>query len=397
MTWPIPEIPDIVKPASKSNISLWLTGLIVIYLIAAPFIWMLWSNENRFLWLSIGLPLLLWLVILFIVFILKMNQDSQFKAWEQEKNNIRQRWVLWAQQKLALIDSGFYLPETFDTANILMQNGMENKGHIYTFSTDLDSDNHISMIYSRCFKEITDLLHKVRIDKINIYIEAEDEDSYRKHIEYLEASLNSMTTLYSLKPKLFQTGMQLDLIDLWFENTIEGLNIIFSVAHNRDDQSSEFTEHISWVALASAEWAKQNKLPIQAFIQRPIDIDISDKRLLEIALKQFNEYGLAGKEVDTFWPGGIAQDETIQLNAAFFKAGINLPHEKKQAAIRNIDAYIGIPPINIACLVLALAAYNLNQQPQQLFAWHRENGLVNLSLLYTAEPHLSSQETGAGN
>lgn len=388
MTWPIPEIPDVVKPATKSNAALWLAGLFILYLIAAPLIWKLWSDENRsLLWLAITSPLLLWLLSLFAVFIWKMNQESQFKAWEREKNNIRQRWILWAQQKLALIDSGFYLPATIDTNGIFTQGTMGKTGHIFTFSSHWDSDDHISTVYTKCFEDITNLLEKVKTDKINIYIEAEDEDSYQKHIEHLEACLHNH---YSLKPQLFQTGIQLNLIEHWFENAIEGLNIIFSVVHNQDEQSPEFTEHISWVALASTEWAKQNKLPIQAFIQRPIDIDISDKRLLEIALKQFNEYGLAGKEVETFWPGGPSQDETTQLNAAFFKAGINLPHEKKQAAVRNIDSYIGIPADDMACLVLTLAAHNLKQQPQQLFTWPNESGLVNLSVLCTAETHLSS-------
>ncbi|OSI11922.1 hypothetical protein [Neisseria canis] len=391
MTWPIPEIPDVVKPASKSNVGLWFVGLIVLYLIAAPFIWKLWSNENRsLLWLLIGFPLLLWLLSLFVVFIWKMNQDSQFKAWEQEKDNIRQRWILWAQKKLALVDSSFHLPTTFDTARILIPNSIDNKGHIYTFSTDLDSDDHISTIYTKCLKEIINFLHKVQNNKINIYVEAEDEDTYQKHIEYLEASLNSMNIQSSLKPQLCQTGIQLDLIDHWFENTIEGLNIIFSVAHNHDDQFSEFTEHISWVALTSTEWAKQNKLPIQAFIQRPIDIDISDKQLLGVASKQFKGYGLVGKEIEVFWSVGISQNEAIQLNTAIFKSGINLSYEKKQAAILNIDACIGTPSVNMACLALALATYNLNQQHQLLFAWPNKNGLVNLSLLYTSETHLSS-------
>ena len=391
MIWSIPEIPEVTKPASKSNTTLWLAGLLTLYLIASPFIWKLWSNENRsLLWLAIISPMLMWVTSLFTVFIWKMNQDSQFKAWEREKDNIRQRWILWAQQKLALVGSGFHLPATIDTAEIFLQNGIGKKGHVYTFSTDLDSDNHISVVYTKCFEEITDLLHRVRTDKVNIYIEAEDEEGYLKHIEHLETFLNEMNLEYSYKPQVIQTDMKLNLLNYWFENTIDGLNIIFSVSCNHDDQSPEFTEHISWVALASTEWAKHNKLPIHAFIQRPIDIDILDKHLLETALKQFNDYGLSGKEVETFWPACTSQENGIQLNAAFFKAGISLPFENNQAAIRNIDSYIGAPPTNIASLVLALAVQNCGHQQQQLFAWTNENGLVNLSLLYTDESDLSS-------
>ena len=65
-----------------------------------------------------------------------------------------------------------------------------------------------------------------------------------------------------------------EFIDNWFEKSEpEGIHAVLSAWLNPDVDDLEFTETVTWIVFSSQHLAKQNNLPIRAWVQRPITLD----------------------------------------------------------------------------------------------------------------------------
>ena len=378
MQWNIPDIPDIPKPERHqwNTFPVWLIGLLFLYLTITPVVWLIWGEaaHSILFWaILLLLPLAILGISWFSVFSWEMGNEHRYHAWEREKEKIRQRWQIWAKQRIAILDSNLYLPGGLDLELLLSQK--QDIPALFTRkqgSVDVEPD-----IYTRFATDILHLADVAGNKGLTIHLTSGSQEVSASQIQKIKTAATTLGLDVS-RWSFAATGNHLENIGKWFERQPIGIHVVFSVALNGEGVTP-FTENACWLAFASAEEAKQADWPIQSWLQRPAEMPSENDEEFGKAVRYFAEYGLAECKVEALWDGGLEAKSLSALRKLFGQPPVNrhLTDDFTEKAIsRNL---CGLPP-NIAWLALSCLQQSHARQ-ENLMTWQKGNSVFLVMLV----------------
>lgn len=373
MQWNIPDIPEIPKPQKYkwNTLPIWLMVLVFLYLIITPTLWLMWGNTAHSVWfwgIVFFLPLLICALARFLVFSWEMNNEQRFLAWEKEKNNIRQRWGTWAQKRIAILASGFCLPEGLSREALITKK--QDIPAIFA-RKEGTTDTELN-IYALFVSDIFKLIESTGHNHIMVYLTGNasyDQEVQVSKIKTAASDLGEDCARWTFA----SIDNSLNKINDWFKKRPEGLQIVFSVAMNHED-SMLFTENACWVAFTSSEEISQFNWEVKWWFQRPTNIDFSNIENADKAVRHFTEFGLANRKIDTLWNAGLNSKDILELRKLFGQTLYNQYFASNFTECMASNNLCGTPP-NIAWLILALMIDSSASQKEQLLAWQKEGNI----------------------
>ena len=108
MQWNIPEVPATLIPEVKNKWGKpWIWAATLAFACCCSLLWILLLRKYAIY--SLVFPIT-WLATLFYRYISSVHQYAAMEAWKHEKDNIRRKWVEWADKRVAVIDAYISLP-----------------------------------------------------------------------------------------------------------------------------------------------------------------------------------------------------------------------------------------------------------------------------------------------
>lgn len=348
MPWPIPDIPDLFKKPQKTkwnSIFAWLFGLIVVYLLWLPAVWLFWHKlkiGTTMLVLSGSFPFALWLLGFSIMVVAETNKTVAYQAWENEKQNIRQQWTQWAGKKIAVVESDYALSD----------------------------DSPQKYAYSLAFftKKFEALFKQSQHKKITVYVAVADSTLAMDILQEQWPLFGTLTEPYEDKVEVYLTNIghnDLDFVSLWTEQPQEELSVIVSmIADEKDDGT--FAEQTAWLVFSPPNIPKK-----QAEISRTIKFNLLSAQESNLALTQFKQYTLENQLANSLSLIGFSEEATALLRSRLIETGwfcnSNILKLKQiTSKHKNIKSFNH-------WLMLTSALQEIQPATRPLIAWKQDN------------------------
>ena len=226
------------------------------------------------MWYSLLFPGI-WLAAFIYRFIVSIHKGTAEEAWELEKKKIHNKWIEWAAKKVALTDVYVGLPEGISLRNVVCQEKDAYRFDCVSFNRKDDISDTVAFADDEVEKNISEKLFALRdySEKITVHLHASDEYVY----EYWQNKLAEMAEDVGMGKSgwsVLPLQKPEELIDEWFDkNESEGIHAVLSVWLNRDVDEAEFTETVTWLVFSPPHLARRTKLPVRAWLQRPVSFD----------------------------------------------------------------------------------------------------------------------------
>lgn len=348
MPWAIPDIPDWFPQPQKSkwnSISVWLIGLIVVYLVWLPAVWLFWHKlkfGTTALVLSALFPFAIWLLGFLVMLAIETNKTAAYQAWETEKQDIRKQWTQWAGKKIAVVESDYALSD----------NSPKKYAHSLAFFE----------------QKFASLLKQPQHKKITVYVAVEESTHAWDMLQEQWPLFDKLTEPYEDKVEIYLTNIghnNLDFVSMWTEEPQEELSVIVSMITDEKSDGT-FTEQTAWLVFSQPDI--QHK---QAEISRTIKLDLLSVEESLLALTQFKQYTLQEQSADSINLIGFSNEAAALFRSRLIEAGwftSNNSLNLHQVAFQSEN----ISPLN-HWLMLALTLQEMQHAPRQLIAWKQDN------------------------
>ena len=166
-----------------------------------------------------------------------MGNEHRYHAWEREKEKIRQRWQVWAKQRMAILDSKLYLPSGLDLELLLSK----KQDMPALFARKQGSVGIEPDIYTQFATDIFHLDEASGNKGLTIYLASGSQEVSANQIQKIKAAATALGLNVS-KWSFTVTGHHLENIEKWFAMPPEGIHVVFSVALNSEGVTP-FTEN----------------------------------------------------------------------------------------------------------------------------------------------------------
>lgn len=363
MHWSIPQIPTVEERFPPLKARYFGMALAFLYLPALWGIWLLWQNGSHWLLLlsTAAAPLLL-CGIVWVGYLL--NDFYGAKVWLKQSAEIHQSWKDWAERHIGVLAADVLLPSE------IAELSESQLGSAFGLSAEQYRD--LPQQIDSFIQNLLDLAEKYRLEKVTVYLDASlDKTDDLAIIDLLEQTAAKVIESSKTAVETVYCEIHVETLDAWLQTPPHSLFAVLSPALNNEDEEPSFTENITWLIFADPAWAEQKDLPVQACIERPIDVDLTQKDTALSALQLFKRYGLAERNAVALW-SALPQEHTVIMNGLLPQADITLPYADNP--VRLLQNNIGSLPPNAAWLAFALAVQRGNRQEPKLLAWNRENG-----------------------
>ncbi|HFC8830218.1 hypothetical protein KCG53_03215 [Neisseria subflava] len=368
MQWNIPEVPATLVPEVKNKWGKpWMWAATLAFACCCSLLWILLLKKYAIY--SLVFPVI-WFAALSYRYISSVHRYAAMEAWQKEKDNIRRKWTEWAGKRVAVIDAYVALPSEIALNDVIAETKGNERFDCIAF---IDEENNFErpLCHETTVWQLEERIRSLAefSKKLTVHIHTPDNDIYEAWQNKL-INMSETIGIENLDLVIMPLQDMSEFINNWFEKSEpEGIHAVLSAWLNPDIDDLEFTETVTWIVFSSQHLAKQNNLPIRAWVQRPITLDDGKQPQL---LKKYVDYGLHGEAVDAVWFAS-SHEEIQQYMDGIKAAGGDWHYDRNSVLRHNPGLFMGPLASENQLLMLGLAVEN-TEQKNQLFGWNTDNG-----------------------
>lgn len=360
MTVKLDTVPALAQRPIPPRLWLWF-GLLLMCLLLGVGATLLFGNEPLrqepidFLRFALGLPFLVWCVLVFGRVLLHIGEQSAADGWDEAREEDlihRIRRGRCSQQVLGVsLYTALHEPSSGPTDQL----------------EDMDEDPEAALLslLTRRLADLSPILAQVPDDKpLALLLEVDcrlPEEQWRAAWckAWLESGIRqSMVTV---------EGRGLAAVDQWLDERIEDQALLLVLAvHVAPAQAEGAT--ITAVGLLFGNRLTQTTLPPIAYLHRPEqERNSTDADLLYATLQALDWVPLEGQSIEQVWRAGIAAQRTAAMTSALLETPI--PVETPQG-VCDLDASLGHAGEASPWVAIAVATQTIERGagPQFIFS-----------------------------
>lgn len=363
MSWPKPNITNIVRPPVQLNRGRWGLFITALAIISSFILAKAWPNDSYAsqwtYWVGVAFfPTLIGGSAFSIRLYLYGLAQEKYDIWQDEQKKVEQNWQKWAMKSLLVLDSAYVIPDEI-TASSILENGSNLHSKINK-SLKFKDKSELTSAFDNIFCSMSDAI-SILPSKANINISLYMPfDSYENiDREIARAYRNSgIKHDYNLN-YMIDTVPNIEKIAEWIDSPQPMIELI--IINNTQSSASEFLA--AFLLVNNAQYQDLEIKKAKAQILRPM---IDEE--LPIAIKQMVEMQPAIKQVSHLWFVNLDNKQETEIN----KQLVNQSVEPEQ--LYGLEKFVGKQTELSYWLALAMSSEMINKTKRNnLIATRNQN------------------------
>lgn len=343
-------------------------------------------SENSFWWFAIGIPVMVWLVLMGIRMAIYMMQQIQANAWDKRREQVILQEVRRGRRALQI------LAATFSTAHLanaeftdvteamlgnqdmlIPQTSWKDESSIrhsrLPASEDLKPQDRISAAFAELLESFADTFTFITPDwPIAILLESSSSIPYA---EVKESWQKAWERSALPQPIHFIAGRGLRVIDNWLDSHIKDKALLLVVALHIAPEITELSAE-TVVGLLLGNRLTQNALLPLALLHRPELSEPDDEVLRATALQAADWIPMSIDRVQHLWLTGISAKSDVYRTILKVKTSLPFTGLEQQSDMHHIDSFLGDTALAAPWLALAVATKSMGYSPVPHFIFSGE-------------------------
>ncbi|STQ44418.1 Uncharacterised protein [Ewingella americana] len=345
-------------------------------------------SENTFWWFAIGIPAMVWLVLMGIRMAVYMMQQIQANAWDKRREQVILQEVRRGRRALQILAATFSTAhlanaEFTDCTEAMLRNqDMLNPQiswkkestvrHSRLPTTEvLEPQDRIAAAFAELLESFADTFSFISPDKpIAILLESSSSIPAAQVKESWQKAWEKRAFQH---PTHFIQGSGLGVIDNWLDNHIKDEDLLLVVAlHIAPDITLFSAEAVAGLLLGN-RLTQKDLLPI-ALLHRPELSEPDDEMLRARALQAADWVPMSIDRVQHLWLTGISAKSDAYRAILKVKTALPFTGLEQQSDMHHIDSFLGDTALAAPWLAIAVAAKSMSYSPAPHFIFNGEQG-----------------------
>ena len=345
-------------------------------------------SENTFWWFAMGIPAMVWLVLMGIRMAVYMIQQIKANAWDKRREQVILQEVRRGRRALQILAATFSTAhianaEFTDCTEAMLRNQQmltpqtswkkENtiRHSKLPASNDLESQDRIAAAFAELLESFVDTFAFIRPDH-PIAVLLESTSSIPGAL-VKEIWLKAWEKRAFPQPTHFVRGSGLRVIDNWLDNHIQDEDLLLVVAvHIAPDVTLFSAEAV--VGLLLGNRLKQKDLLPLALLHRPELSEPDDEMLRATAVQAADWVPMSIDRVQHLWLTGISAKSDAYRAILKVKTALPFTGLEQQSDMHHIDSFLGNTALVAPWLAIAVSAKAMSYSPAPQFIFNGEQG-----------------------
>jgi hypothetical protein len=334
-------------------------------------------GETTFWWFAIGIPVVVWTVLMGFRLAVYMMQQIHANAWDQRREQVILQEVRRGRRALQILAAECSTAHAADLqftsiADALLRNenkiipqaswngGISIRHSRLPVTQELSTDAQVLAAFSALLEKFSELLSHLPPDNpITLLLESSSSLSATRIRELWQQAWQESALPH---PTLFAQGQGLAAIDHWLDHRIKDNALLLVIALQIAPEESEMTGE-ALVGLLLGNRLTQKSLPAMALLHRPERSHPQQASLQSGVLQAADWVPLLTNEVQHLWLAGLSAESEAYRSVITVQGKAPLALISAGSNVHNFDEFLGDLGCSGPWLAIAAAAQAISQSP----------------------------------